>query len=632
MDFNHSFLEPSKNILFQDDASVNSFSFEDSFNFDSPFQKNLVVSSEVFSQQGRALEAPLIDEPKHPQSVDSFSGEEHFLDRPDTKQNAVQSCIGNFDCQNVIESANSLSSNSSGIMNNAMGSLSSDMMINAMVSLSGASTDIVNNVMVASDSMDIKCALDTSSDQDKELDKALGTPAAQRITKEDLEKYYNYPLIDVAKAFNVSTTILKRICRKYGILRWPHRQIRSIDKTIEQLREQALLLDPPQSTELLQQVDLLQRKKKLIIRTSSCGLSATLRNAIFMARPGEVDEDVLFGKGLLPHLQAAMSSNENKDSTISVTPTHRAVTPPQIPNTLPPSQAIPEKPNVAVQPFGLDFTDQDFQAASFLFETESSHNNFKAPVTNISNEHNTVLKREASVHGELRMDQHATHPQAASVPSHANLNAANYGVNNCRPLMENHPLLLGSSPLTSYQPPLAPLKPVVPTSVPFTYPPKDQPQMSTQVVTNNSIDQKQFPSSQFIHVIGPGNVIYALPLFPDPSKQGTIQIPTALNSVAQAPPRPQDSPFASFGLQSVHTPSVQQPINVAPGHQFSMLPHFPPIPYQLYSQPLQQTTNYNPPSVGISNEMLSSFSPEQLQIIHALSANALDPSSYQQSG
>eukprot|EP00639_Heterosigma_akashiwo_P016050 CAMPEP_0206388704 /NCGR_PEP_ID=MMETSP0294-20121207/17456_1 /ASSEMBLY_ACC=CAM_ASM_000327 /TAXON_ID=39354 /ORGANISM="Heterosigma akashiwo, Strain CCMP2393" /LENGTH=355 /DNA_ID=CAMNT_0053840511 /DNA_START=125 /DNA_END=1189 /DNA_ORIENTATION=+ len=160
--------------------------------------------------------------------------------------------------------------------------------------------------------VDLKNEDDKSDDAQDKKGKAPNVPASQRITLHDLEKYYHCPLIEVAKVFNISTTILKRICRKFGIQRWPHRQIRSINSTIEQLKEQAALLDPPQSLELLQQVDLLEKKKKLVTRTSSCGLNATLRNAIFMARPGEVDEDVLFSKDLLPNLRAAISSEKPK--------------------------------------------------------------------------------------------------------------------------------------------------------------------------------------------------------------------------------------------------------------------------------------------------------------------------------
>ncbi|MFO3798141.1 MAG: hypothetical protein ACK8QZ_12870, partial [Anaerolineales bacterium] len=36
-------------------------------------------------------------------------------------------------------------------------------------------------------------------------------------------------------------------------------------------------------------------------------MNAALRNAIFLARPGELDEEVLFEQGLLPNLQAAMT-------------------------------------------------------------------------------------------------------------------------------------------------------------------------------------------------------------------------------------------------------------------------------------------------------------------------------------
>ncbi|CAM9679646.1 unnamed protein product, partial [Discosporangium mesarthrocarpum] len=52
---------------------------------------------------------------------------------------------------------------------------------------------------------------------------------------EVLEEHYDQPLVEVAKILGVSITMLKKVCRKYRIQRWPHRQIRSIDKTVEEL-------------------------------------------------------------------------------------------------------------------------------------------------------------------------------------------------------------------------------------------------------------------------------------------------------------------------------------------------------------------------------------------------------------
>ena len=58
------------------------------------------------------------------------------------------------------------------------------------------------------------------------------------FSKECLANYYELPLKEVAVKFGVCTTTLKKVCRLYGINRWPHRKIKAINKTIEKLEEQ----------------------------------------------------------------------------------------------------------------------------------------------------------------------------------------------------------------------------------------------------------------------------------------------------------------------------------------------------------------------------------------------------------
>jgi RWP-RK domain len=53
------------------------------------------------------------------------------------------------------------------------------------------------------------------------------------ITLELLQSYYNVPLAELAKELGLSLTLLKKICRKFGIQRWPHRQIRSLNKNAQ---------------------------------------------------------------------------------------------------------------------------------------------------------------------------------------------------------------------------------------------------------------------------------------------------------------------------------------------------------------------------------------------------------------
>jgi hypothetical protein len=57
------------------------------------------------------------------------------------------------------------------------------------------------------------------------------------IQLEDLRKCFNMPIAAVARQFGICATLLKKICRRHGIQRWPHRQIRSLQKSIDMLRE-----------------------------------------------------------------------------------------------------------------------------------------------------------------------------------------------------------------------------------------------------------------------------------------------------------------------------------------------------------------------------------------------------------
>lgn len=57
-------------------------------------------------------------------------------------------------------------------------------------------------------------------------DKRTKRGFSKRVTLRDLERYFEYPIEEVSKMMGVSTTIIKRLCRKYGIKRWPYRQVR----------------------------------------------------------------------------------------------------------------------------------------------------------------------------------------------------------------------------------------------------------------------------------------------------------------------------------------------------------------------------------------------------------------------
>lgn len=72
------------------------------------------------------------------------------------------------------------------------------------------------------------------------------------VTREVLEGYFYRPLDGASKELGVSTTIVKRLCRKLGIRRWPYRQICSLDKSINKLQRGILDSTPPLEIDRIQ--------------------------------------------------------------------------------------------------------------------------------------------------------------------------------------------------------------------------------------------------------------------------------------------------------------------------------------------------------------------------------------------
>lgn len=51
-----------------------------------------------------------------------------------------------------------------------------------------------------------------------------------------LVKYFDVPIVEASKNLKVGLTVLKRKCREFGIPRWPHRKIKSLDNLIHDLQ------------------------------------------------------------------------------------------------------------------------------------------------------------------------------------------------------------------------------------------------------------------------------------------------------------------------------------------------------------------------------------------------------------
>jgi hypothetical protein len=83
------------------------------------------------------------------------------------------------------------------------------------------------------------------------------------------------PINQVAKELGVCATILKKICRKNGIPRWPHRKIKSLDKMIANL-EMNLTKNPNEKEEINHEVELLKTKKQEIMNNPDILVSQSM--------------------------------------------------------------------------------------------------------------------------------------------------------------------------------------------------------------------------------------------------------------------------------------------------------------------------------------------------------------------
>jgi len=90
-------------------------------------------------------------------------------------------------------------------------------------------------------------------------------PPSKNISFEELAKYFHLPINQVAKELGVCATILKKICRKNGIPRWPHRKIKSLEKMIQNLQRN-LEKNPQDQKHILREIELLNEKKREIIK------------------------------------------------------------------------------------------------------------------------------------------------------------------------------------------------------------------------------------------------------------------------------------------------------------------------------------------------------------------------------
>lgn len=94
-------------------------------------------------------------------------------------------------------------------------------------------------------------------------DKAM----AKELTIEDLRNHFDKPIAEAAFQFGICTTLLKKICRKLGVQRWPCRQIRSLAKTIQsyELQLEKVVHQPAECAAMQKLIQEFRAKQEAIL-------------------------------------------------------------------------------------------------------------------------------------------------------------------------------------------------------------------------------------------------------------------------------------------------------------------------------------------------------------------------------
>lgn len=110
--------------------------------------------------------------------------------------------------------------------------------------------------------------VEASEDTRNKKDSGSRNSTVKQYSVEELRGYFHLPIVEVAKQLGICTTLLKKICRKSKIKRWPYRQIRSITKSVQSLEMASLndsLLDSERAR-YREQITLLQNTLDLLIQ------------------------------------------------------------------------------------------------------------------------------------------------------------------------------------------------------------------------------------------------------------------------------------------------------------------------------------------------------------------------------
>ena len=115
----------------------------------------------------------------------------------------------------------------------------------------------------ASDQKSTTAGMGTHTDADLKINTSIT----------ELVNYFDLPINAAAAALKICPTVLKKICRRHGLQRWPNRKLKSINRNLESLKFTLSKLDQSSSSEaenlrrdLLRKISGLEEERCKICR------------------------------------------------------------------------------------------------------------------------------------------------------------------------------------------------------------------------------------------------------------------------------------------------------------------------------------------------------------------------------
>ncbi|XP_019460317.1 PREDICTED: protein RKD1-like [Lupinus angustifolius] len=138
--------------------------------------------------------------------------------------------------------------------------------------------------------------------------------STRMLSRKTISEYFYMPITQAARELNVGLTLLKKRCREFGIRRWPHRKLISLQALIINVQELGKEEGQESEMKLRNAIEILEKEKKTLEEMPDMELEDStkrLRQACFKASYKK--------KKLMEMMESKCSSTST--STLSATAT-----------------------------------------------------------------------------------------------------------------------------------------------------------------------------------------------------------------------------------------------------------------------------------------------------------------------